>query len=206
VLHPRHHLLADIAALAEAHAAELIEIGLMRKERARTDILDAVGDAQRDPPRPIFASVRVAHCRGIIVRNDRTIAHFANSRIGEDDGGWHVQRTARGQCGHPHPRDRLDRQRRPELVEHEPLLELLKLLAGTIDQIGITLFQHQKIEQDLALGGEQRRPARRACGEAGDIGRDQPLQEARAVLAAEPEHRPVGEDRRLESCHGCLKR
>ncbi len=58
MLHARDDLLADIAALGETDALQLVEIGLVRKELARSDIGLAVGDAKPYAPRRIFAVPR----------------------------------------------------------------------------------------------------------------------------------------------------
>ena len=48
VLHAAHHFLPDKAALAERHAVELIEVGLVREGVAEGIVLAALGHAERD--------------------------------------------------------------------------------------------------------------------------------------------------------------
>ena len=48
MLHARHHLLADIAALGEIDAAELIHVGLVRKRVAIDEVDAAARHAERD--------------------------------------------------------------------------------------------------------------------------------------------------------------
>ena len=57
MLHPRHHLLADIAALGEIDAAELVHVGLVRKGVAVAEIDAAARHAERDAMRFVFARV-----------------------------------------------------------------------------------------------------------------------------------------------------
>ena len=53
MLHAGDDFLADVAALLEAHAAQLVEIGLMREELAGAQVGLAVGKPQRDARRVI---------------------------------------------------------------------------------------------------------------------------------------------------------
>jgi hypothetical protein len=48
VLHARDHLLADIAALPEGDAAELVEQRLVREGVAIEEVAPAIGDAEPD--------------------------------------------------------------------------------------------------------------------------------------------------------------
>ena len=48
MLHSRHNLLPDVAALFEVHAVKEIEAGLMREGVAIGVILAAFGDGERD--------------------------------------------------------------------------------------------------------------------------------------------------------------
>ena len=62
MLHARHHLLADVAALPEADAAILVEQHVMREGVARRIVEAAFGDAMRDAQRMPIGFGRV--CRG----------------------------------------------------------------------------------------------------------------------------------------------
>ena len=57
MLHPRHHFLADKAALLEVDAAELIHVGLVRKGVAIGEIDTAMGHAERDPVRVVSGGI-----------------------------------------------------------------------------------------------------------------------------------------------------
>ena len=48
VLHPRHDFLADVAALGEGHAVQLVEVRLVRIGVAERIVLAAFGHAERD--------------------------------------------------------------------------------------------------------------------------------------------------------------
>ena len=57
MLHARNHFLADIAALGEIDAAELVHVGLVREGVAVAEIDAAVRDAERDAVRFVFAGL-----------------------------------------------------------------------------------------------------------------------------------------------------
>ena len=48
MLHARHHLLADVAALAEIDAGELVHVGVVGEGVAEGEVDAAFGDAERD--------------------------------------------------------------------------------------------------------------------------------------------------------------
>ena len=57
VLHPRHHLLADIAALVEIDPVQAVHVGLVRERIAVHEVEAAAGNAAGDPMRIIGGAV-----------------------------------------------------------------------------------------------------------------------------------------------------
>ena len=63
MLHARHHLLADIAALAEADATHLVEQHIVREGIAQSIVRPALGDAVRDAEgMPCFCVAAAGSC------------------------------------------------------------------------------------------------------------------------------------------------
>ena len=57
MLHARHHLLADIAALVEIDAGELIHVGLVREGIAIDEVEPAARHAKRDAVRLVVCGI-----------------------------------------------------------------------------------------------------------------------------------------------------
>ena len=88
MLHPRHHLLADITALAEIEAVEEVHIRLMRKGVAIGEIDAAHRQAKADAPRLVIGPVsRRIHG---VARDNRPAAE-----IGAGIGGEAVLQAGR---------------------------------------------------------------------------------------------------------------
>ena len=78
MLHARHHLLADVAALVEIDAAELVHVGLVREGVAVDEIEPAARHAERDAVRLVGGCIHqlgaeigrrlLARCGGSMMR------------------------------------------------------------------------------------------------------------------------------------------
>ena len=77
MLHARHHFLADIAALPEADAADLVEQHVMREGIAQRIVGPAFGDAVRDAERMPVGFVRVGRGLPGVVAQHRPVDEAA---------------------------------------------------------------------------------------------------------------------------------
>ena len=88
VLHPRHHLLTDIAAFSEIDAGELVHVGLVREGVAVAEIDPAARHAKRDAVRLVFARIDEiraeigSRCGGQMRRQHHAYAERRQARIG----------------------------------------------------------------------------------------------------------------------------
>ena len=76
MLHARHDLLADVAALVEIDAAELVHVGLVREGVAVDEVDAAARHAERDAVRLVVGGVdqRRAEIGGGLCRRDAAAA------------------------------------------------------------------------------------------------------------------------------------
>ena len=95
MLHARHHLLADEAALLEVDAVQLIEHRLMREGVAESVVAAALGHAKRDAARVILilAGERAAEIGDIGVGGKQDAEpELRQPRIGKSDGALRQER------------------------------------------------------------------------------------------------------------------
>ena len=140
MLHPRHHFLADIAALVEIDAVQAVHVGLVRKRIAVHEVEPAARHAVHDAMRLIGGFVdqigadQIGHLLLQFFGNENAPAERLVARIGERKVGLH------GGLAVPHRQhaeavgEVFDRDLGAQLVETELVGEALRQRARRIDQ------------------------------------------------------------------------
>ena len=99
MLHARDDLLADVAALAEVDAAELVHVGVVREGVAEGEVDAAFRHAERDAVRVVVGLARLVEIRRHVGagRHDGAEAERGEPRIGRDRP---VERSAASSLPH----------------------------------------------------------------------------------------------------------
>ena len=220
VLHARHHLLADEAALLERHAVEQIEVRLMREGLADGKVLPGLRHAQGDAVRvigvggqPFGIGRRVAES-GVEPWRDRREhpqAHLGHPRVRVDNpfvvGGQFVVGGRRPGPGGRHlkrTRHILRRDLGTQHVHPQSLDEAIGQLPARLQQEGALVprhARHEELEQHLALRRQQGRVHRGLPCEQIEVGSDGAVQEFLRVGAGHAHDAAVGEERHLCERH-----
>ena len=81
--------------------------------------------------------------------------------------------------GHAHRKvvPRRDLHPGAELVHRKSLHQVGALPGGAVDQVSVALGEHEHVEQDFALRGEERGIGRLTLAQVVDVGREQVVQE-----------------------------
>jgi dihydroorotase len=205
MLHARHNLLSDEAALVEIDAGEPIEHRLMGKGIAESVVAPALGHAEGDAVRVILI---LSGERAAEIADARTswkqdaMPERRKARIGIGDGA--VGKPGRRAPGRGYGEGRIlgDLDWGTELVEAEPLRELAGLSLGQFEEKAVTCRHDKKIEKNFPLRREQAGMDGAARLRLVDIVGDQPLQKGVGGRPRDPHDRTVGKKRRVALAHG----
>jgi hypothetical protein len=195
VLHARHHLLADEAALGEADAVELVEIGLVGKHLARTDVALGVGDSQCHAMGVILAGIGG---RGRFERRggaDGAMAQAGGPGIAEDACALDIRRVVAapdGGDGEIGLRRNLDLA--AQAVHRQALDEVVGAAGRGIEQEAGFGGQREHVEEDLALGRQQGAVGPLPRLQRLDIAGQQRVQEVARFAALEAQNRAAGQN------------
>lgn len=178
MLHPRDHLLPDIAALLEVHAAELVHQRLVREGVAEGEVAPAFRHAEPDAVgvirvfRGIGRERALGKIQPLAERGQASVAHARRlgRGLGPIPGGRHAERRVGGH-----------RHLGAQTIEPEPLDEVGLALGGDVETEAIVRAGYQEIELDLALGRQQRAEPRLALGQRLNVAGEDALQEGERV-------------------------
>ena len=209
MLHARHHLLADVAALVEIDAGKLVHVGFVREGVTVDEIEPAARHAERDAMGLVGGRIDEfgTEVGGGLLRQMRRQHHpqakLRQSRIGIDQAVFGVRRAVPHRQHAQHLRQILGDHLGAQLVEIEPLHQRTRQRARTVEEeaaaVGGRRLGYDAIDDDLALRGEQRAKARLPGSNLGDVGRQQAVQEAARVLAGDLDDTAVGEKCRFHA-------
>ena len=209
MLHARHHLLADIAALVEIDARKAVHVGLVREGVAICEVDPAPRHAAGDPMGLIVGRIDqfgVDEPGQLLLefrRRQDAEAELVVARIGEGNGQlrFGLRRKRAVPCGEDAEAigQIFDHNLGPELVEFHFVGEALGQRLRTVDQETATLvsgrLRDQEIHDDLALWRQQRTESRQPRLQPADISGDEAVEEVARVLAKNLHHAPIGEKR-----------
>ena len=219
MLHARHHLLADVAALVEIDAVELVHVGLVREGVAVDEIEPAARHAERDAVRLVGGGLDQLR------RRDRprppwpdaaaacTRWPSAGSRGSAIDQAVFGRRRSPSQTAiTPSTSDRSSTDHLgAQLVEIELLDERRRERARAIEEEAAAVLGRRlgddEIDDDLALRRQQRGEARlrRASPWSMSVV-SSPLRKVARVGAGDLDHAAVGEKCRFHAIPCCLAR
>ena len=140
MLHPRHHLLADIAALVEIDAVQAIHIGLVREGIAIHEVEPAARRAAGDAVRLVggavdeFGADQAGDLLRQLLRRENAPAERRISRIGEGEIGLHRGLAIPGGDHAEAVGEVFHRDLGAQLVEAELVGEALRQRPRAIDQ------------------------------------------------------------------------
>ena len=186
VLHPRRHLLAHIAALAEIDAVQTLKAGFQQIAVIGDQFDTRFGDEVLDPDRiPVDRGFGSATCSTVF-----TPAQCRMTRVGQG-----TARRFRHPAGHG-PVAGCQADIGAQAVQHEAAQGGVGQHLWQVQKQGMPLaagrdVAHKEIGQILALRCQQGGPDQpRLLGQRQDVIADQPLQEGQGILAAK-DHDPA---------------
>ena len=184
VLHPRRHLLADVAALAEVDAVQPLEAELENVAVVGHELDAGLGHRPRDPGRGERVVGRSGGRRRGLGRDDGAPAERGVAGIGEGAVGRGACADDDGAVG------RLDRHLRAQAVEAEALGERGGAVGLDVDEDVGAVGDEEEVEEILALRREQR-GIDRAVVEPVHVVGDEPLEEVAGIGPGDAQHGAV---------------
>src|SRR5690606_24587925 len=207
MLDARDDLLTDVAALPEADAVQLVVQGVVWKGIAERVIPATLRHTMRDAVRMVdlrLNNAGVADARPVErLRRDRTPAKFRQPGILVNDN----RRPDFRSSASPQRRNSMigrnirNRGIGPQLVECQPLDEIRRLLPGRFEQIAFVRPDHEKVEQDLALGREEATENGRLLLKPVHVGGYEALKQLRRVGPCYAHHAPISERGNIDGRH-----
>ncbi len=200
MLHAAHHLLADEAALVEGDAVEKIEVGLVREGIAEGIVLAALRHAECD-------AVGVVGLGPGIGRRNRCLRENAPAKLGKTRVR-EIDDAVGGAGSRPPLREHAvgaagvgDLDLGAQAVQLQPLDQLRHFLFRGFEQESARRFDHEEVEQDLALGCQQAGMDRRLVRQQSHVVGDDALQQLLRVVAGNAHDAAIGQQRDLCRCH-----
>ena len=205
MLHPRHHLLSDVAALVEIDAVQAVHVGFVRKRVAIHEIEAAARNAGRDAMGVIGCAIEQIRANqiGDFLREfrwhknppaERGIARIGERQIGRHRGPAIPRREHTEAVG-----EIFDRDLGAQFVETKLVGEALRERARAVDQetaaVARRRFGDQEIHRYFALRGQQGPEPAEARAKQRHVGGDKAVEKVAGVGAADLDHAPVGKKR-----------
>jgi hypothetical protein len=205
MLHPRHHLLADIAALVEIDAVKPVHVGFVRKGIAIAEVEAAAGNAQRDAVGLVGRTVdhlRSDQVSGFLRQlfgEEYAKAKPGIARIGEGEIRFHRSLAVPCREHAETTGEIFDRDIGAQPIETEVIRKALREHFRAIDQKAAAVtgrrLGDQEVGGDLALWRQQRAEAsqsrpqqRRVCG-------DEAVEKVAGVSAGDFDHATIRQKR-----------